>query len=638
MIATALDPYEHLDERVRSAALGEDARRLALISADWWIPYPPGEDVIARLFDMIDAPQRMRPPSVLVHAPPNSGKSAIIARFAQLYAARVAQGAAEPDGIVIIQAPPTVDEKRLYIEILTAIGASAPDTTCTRLRGMVVRQLRIRGVRLLIIDEMQHILIQRPSAQQVVLNTLKYLSNELGLSIAGFGSSETRALVYADEHLTQRFDIVALPAWDKKHRWVVDIIRQRIALLPLRQASTIDRDFMNLLLQVCGPIGGRMLDMLERCARAAIKDGSERLSASLLEEVRSSESELSMGFDRSDAATLAVPLVKREEGEALSSWLARIAREHLLTLEEVAAETGCAVAVVDHISDPQMVSQIARRTGVPVGDVESALHLNRTSRQPVRQGEVDWRICAACLAADREAGRAPHVRAAWTHMLATVCLDHEAPLIVPSGHDCGDLLPDDEPWRPREDHGLRNLEGEPLGSLLMAARLVCPSQPSNEGDALLLEQEVFDLVDALSVQCSYALGPGAVLSLFEQPRRCRHVRPLSLHLPEAILLDMDTADRLLFVRAALAVRWPSPDNSIEREMLGDWLSRVATLVLPKARRRVIDASSLDPLGLLAVALPIRPFHQMRVRSAAWSIDLRQRWAAAEQIAALAGLN
>ena len=285
MTPSASDPYEHLDERVRSAALGEDSRRLALISADWWIPYPPGEDVILRLFEMIDAPQRMRPPSLVVHAPPNTGKSAIIARFAQLYAARAAEGAVEPQGVVIIQAPPTVDEKRLYIEILTAIGASAPDTTCTRLRGMVVRQLRIRGVRLLIIDEMQHILIQRPSAQQVVLNTLKYLSNELGLSIAGFGSSETRALVYADEHLAQRFDIIALPAWDKKHRWVVDVIRQRIALLPLRRASVVDRDFMNLLLQICGPIGGRMLDMLERCARAAIKNGSERLSTNLLEEV-----------------------------------------------------------------------------------------------------------------------------------------------------------------------------------------------------------------------------------------------------------------------------------------------------------------------------------------------------------------
>lgn len=283
--AAFVDAYEHLDPRVRPAATADDGERLAQISADWWISYPPGDDVVSRLFELIDLPQRMRPPSLLVHAPPNSGKSAIIARFLQLYRARVARQEADPDGVVALQAPPTVDEKRLYVEILKALGAAAPETTSTRLRGMVVRQLQVRRTRLLIIDEMQHILSQRPSAQQVVLNTLKYLSNELGLSIAGFGSSETRALVNADEHLAQRFDIIALPKWDKKQSWVVEIVRQRIALLPLRRPTVVDRAFMNLLLQVSGPIGGRMLDMLERCGRAAIRDGSERLSISLLEEV-----------------------------------------------------------------------------------------------------------------------------------------------------------------------------------------------------------------------------------------------------------------------------------------------------------------------------------------------------------------
>jgi len=124
-----------------------------------------------------------------------------------------------------------------------------------------------------------------PSSQQLFLNTIKYLSNELSLSIAGFGSTETKALVYSDEHLTQRFELIALPAWDKSRSWVVDVVRQRIALFPLRQPTVVDRVFMNLLLQLCGPTGGRMLQMLERCARVAIQDGTERLTPTLMETV-----------------------------------------------------------------------------------------------------------------------------------------------------------------------------------------------------------------------------------------------------------------------------------------------------------------------------------------------------------------
>jgi hypothetical protein len=279
------DPFEHLDERVRAAALADDPKRLELVSQDWWISYPPGEEIISRLFELHDFPQRQRPPSLVVYAPPNFGKSAIIARFQALFAGRVARMEADRDGVVFIQVPPTIDEKRLYLEILRSIGAAAPETTTARLRTMVINQLRQRRTRLLIIDEMQHALGQRASTQQLFLNTIKYISNELSLSIAGFGSTETKALVYSDEHLAQRFELIALPAWDKSRSWVVDVVRQRIALFPLRKPTVVDRAFMNLLLQLCGPTGGRMLQMLERCARAAIEDGSERLTPSLMETV-----------------------------------------------------------------------------------------------------------------------------------------------------------------------------------------------------------------------------------------------------------------------------------------------------------------------------------------------------------------
>lgn len=343
-----------------------------------------------------------------------------------------------------------------------------------------------------------------------------------------------------------------------------------------------------------------------------------------------------MGFDRPQGATLSLPAVTREEGEALSSWLARIARAHLLDLEHVADEVGCRLQLVDHAPAEKTLVQIARRTAVDTDKVRAAVHPLLTATDRPSRGELDWRVCAACLENDGQAGRALHVRTAWTHPLSTVCLEHRAPLLMLTEAQASAMLPFGVSL-PRQDHGLSSVSEEPLGSLILAAERVDPGRSATP-DLATLTREVRDLVDALSVQINFALGGGAALTLFEEPRRGRHIAPLALTLPQGLLTGLDPADRLLFARAAVALRWPSPGYRQEREVLGDWFSRVVAVVVPKGRRRVIGDVGMDPLGLLAIAMPTRPFHQLRLRAEGWSEELRTRWAAAEQLAALAGLN
>jgi hypothetical protein len=343
-----------------------------------------------------------------------------------------------------------------------------------------------------------------------------------------------------------------------------------------------------------------------------------------------------MGFDRPQGATLSFPAVKLEEGEALSSWLARIARAHLLDMDHVADEVGCRLQLIDHAPGEEVLVQIARRTALDLNQVRRAVHpLLTAADRPFRQ-ELDWRVCACCLADDAEAGRALHVRTAWSHPLSTVCLKHRAPLLMPTESQASAMLPF-QASLPRQDRGLSGVDREPMDSLLFAAKLVDPRRPAAP-ETMTSFREVKDLVDALSVQINLALGRGAALTLFEEPRRGRHIAPLALTLPEGLLMALEPADRLLFARAAIALRWPSPGYGQEREVLGDWFSRVVAVVVPKGRRRVIGDVGMDPLGLLAVALPAQPFHQLRGRAEGWSDEFRARWAAAEQLAALAGLN
>lgn len=77
---------------------------------------------------------------------------------------------------------------------------------------------------------------------------------------------------------------------------MVDFIRQRISLFPLRRPTVVDRVFMKALLQASGPVAGRMLSTLERCAIAAIQNGDERLSPELIETVTLNVERLEYGL------------------------------------------------------------------------------------------------------------------------------------------------------------------------------------------------------------------------------------------------------------------------------------------------------------------------------------------------------
>lgn len=143
--------------------------------------------------------------------------------------------------------------------------------------------LRARRVRLLIIDEMQTILDQRGPVVRVMINTLKYLSNELRISIAGFGSGEALGLIKADDHLAARFTVVELPSWTARENWLREVVAERIALFPLRFATDIDKRLLNTVRRETAGRVGDYFDFLEETALLAIDTGIEKITPELFE-------------------------------------------------------------------------------------------------------------------------------------------------------------------------------------------------------------------------------------------------------------------------------------------------------------------------------------------------------------------
>jgi hypothetical protein len=278
------DAFEHLHPEIRHSALADLAKREELIKRDRWVSYPAGDSAIARLFELADMPPRMRMPSILFWAKPNMGKTHIQYYFMELHKQRAEAHPGTYGNVFRLELNGNLTEKRFYLDMLAKLDAPTPEATVYRLQAMVMRQLEARGIRLMILDELQRVTELRLTEQRHILNALKYLSNRLSISIAGFGSGEARVLIESDLHLAERFDIVALPPWTKAQRWAIDAVKERLAWMPLRKATTVDLDFMAALFRHSDELLGRMFSLLERAAVAALEH-DECLSVALLDQV-----------------------------------------------------------------------------------------------------------------------------------------------------------------------------------------------------------------------------------------------------------------------------------------------------------------------------------------------------------------
>lgn len=285
-------PFSHLHPDIAHLATGDRSVRKAAILTDCWVSYPAAEDAIERLFELLEMPPRLRMPSILFWAASNMGKSHIQTRFLSLVREQnpSANALLEKDrlwraeGVLRFEINDELNEKRLYIDILRKLNAPRPDVTAYRLQDMVLSHLSANRIRMIIIDEIQRITEFRMRDQRIVLNVLKYLSNQLSISIVGFGSGEAKALIKADQHLQERFDVVALPAWTKKERWVVNAVAERLSLIPLRKRTEVDRDLVEALFLHSEAIVGRLFRLIESAAIVAL-DHEECLSAQLIEDV-----------------------------------------------------------------------------------------------------------------------------------------------------------------------------------------------------------------------------------------------------------------------------------------------------------------------------------------------------------------
>ena len=90
-------------------------------------------------------------------------------------------------------------ERRFYAELLALLGApQSPRADIVQMEQGVLRLLKAVGVQVLLIDEVHNILAGSHRDQRVVLNTLRFLSNRLQISLVCFGVTDAREAISGD--------------------------------------------------------------------------------------------------------------------------------------------------------------------------------------------------------------------------------------------------------------------------------------------------------------------------------------------------------------------------------------------------------------------------------------------------------
>lgn len=331
---------------------------------------------------------------------------------------------------------------------------------------------------------------------------------------------------------------------------------------------------------------------------------------------------------RYDLSVLAPSLLP---GEALSSWLARLAGAHLMTVAELQEAVGYPLTAFER-GNLEGLDRVLVMTNVP-SLPDEAISQPDLLAHPIHPGPPppeNWAVCRRCLQRDLGAGRVPYVRLRWLHPLATHCDVHQSPLI-PHGNSNVKVASASTlgggKKAPIVEAGDELLEAATFDNSAMLARVREHLSGSGSVDQTIkLRSAVRDIAAALTVRMDR--DPAfALMSLFERPLLGRGAAPGGRWPEREWWARVDAARRLLYVRVALlALAEPVDPTAKERKwpLASDWLAWRYSHLAP-GWQSVFAHASLDPLLLMALELPRGVVSELCEASLAWPTDLRRRW-------------
>ncbi|TJZ77696.1 transposase [Chitiniphilus eburneus] len=242
-----------------------------------WIGYPRAHEILSKLEDLVRHPRQTRMPSMLLLGNTNNGKTRLIERFIRQHPVKEdLQNDYVHAPVLFIQTPAAPTEAALYSEILNAFYERVPASSLDAKRDRAMHVLKGVRLKVLLLDELHNMLASNKSQQQQVLNSLKFMSNVLSISIVGCGTGDLARAVSIDPQIQNRFKPLVLPNWRPDEQAYRDLLASFEVVLPLRRPSSLSSNTVAHKINAMteGTIG-EISDLLNLAAKQAIRDGTE---------------------------------------------------------------------------------------------------------------------------------------------------------------------------------------------------------------------------------------------------------------------------------------------------------------------------------------------------------------------------
>jgi hypothetical protein len=279
-----IEKPNHLTDEAEAILTASIDERIYFIHSKRWVAYPKAMEILDHLNNLLRHPRTTRMPSLVVYGDSGMGKSMLVEKFKDDYAfISSSELTTAQTKLLVVEPAGRPSERRLYAQIQAVVGAPQnPHASIIELERTAIRLLRDIGVQVLVLDEVHYILAGSWREQRVIFNTLRYLSNELKVSLVCFGIMEARQAINGDVQLARRFDAVTLPRWTAGKEFeqlVLAIVRN----LPLREPSVLTVKGLRRILLVSGGVSARIFRMMNDVAIEAIETGIERITDEALD-------------------------------------------------------------------------------------------------------------------------------------------------------------------------------------------------------------------------------------------------------------------------------------------------------------------------------------------------------------------
>ncbi len=274
----------HLTPAAAALLATSDERRVRAIGSRRWVLYPRAKQALDRLGQLVDHPRGTRMPSIAIYGDSGMGKTMLMKRFRDEHPPSFDQttGALRTP-VLALEMTSKPGERRFYSELLTLLGApQRPRADIAQMEQAALRIMEAIGVQVLVIDEVHNILAGSYREQRIVLNTLRFLSNRLQISLVCFGVNEAREAISGDVQLARRFEQFTLNRWAANEQFeslVASILRNT----PLRKSSVLAPKSLRRMLQITEGITANIFHSINSLGVDAIKNGREQITDEAVE-------------------------------------------------------------------------------------------------------------------------------------------------------------------------------------------------------------------------------------------------------------------------------------------------------------------------------------------------------------------